>query len=647
MEGPDEAHWAADERLDAVIAMTARAADALDRSGVPFTAIGDYVHGPALAALDQAVVDQAVLLVERVERAFAVGDASARALAAARILSDQSYFLCHAASVVAARTHMIAKVLERAGDAVHLILGAEPPPVFAANGYSRSPWLGAVTRMVESASGEIEIRRAPAPRDLVASSQPAWRRAAGPMAAWWRRRRPVPPPVTAGISGPNRRVRLLLPDGVSHDWSAVAGALMAEGVELRSLTTSSLGQHPQFPIYAGPLRDGAGRAVTSLPTLEIVDGAQAGAAIDAWRAVDPSWRFDADGVDVLDDLIPYLRSIAVRAASMYASIDTIAAAAIDRASPDIVGFWAMASFSDRRFAAEARRRNIPVVCYQHGGAYGTHRIASHALLELGLADHLLTYGDGIRFERSSLNVVAPARTWSVGSSRIESQLRGKPARVPFSAAPDAVRVLWVAETSTFNTDSSGFVVEDTTRFAMEREGLQLLARSGSFDVCYRPYPGTEHKVATVDWIRRMELPRVRIDSRSPMATLIADADLIVTMTSSGTVWNEVLAFEAPLLLFCERDHPHLYPAFADAVDRACIWCQSRAAFEASLATLAADPARVIALWHRPSADFVAQFVLPDDQRTCAARVCDAVSRIAASRHDPTGALTTGTTTIRG
>ena len=515
----------------------------------------------------------------------------------------------------------------RVGVAVRLVIGSQVPPVFAVNGYSRSPWLGTVTRMVESASGAIDVRNAAVGRAAV-DAPPLTQRAARTFARWWRQGRSMPPSADASGSMPDRDIRLLLVDGLSHDWSAVAPALTARGVKLLSLTTSALDHAGPFPIYGGPLRNGAGRLVAPLPGLKIVNGTNAGVALDAWRAVDRSWKFDADGVDILDDLMPYLRATAVRAASVYASIDATASAAFDRARPDLVGFWAMASFSDRRFAAEARRRGIPIVCYQHGGAYGTHRIPSHALLEPFLADHLLTYGDGVRFEAAAMDA-APARTWPVGSSRIESQLGGSQVRVPSTPARGVVHVLWVAETSTGNTDSSGFLVEDTARFGMEQYGLRRLSSSSSLDVCYRPYPGTEHKVATVDWIRRTGLPRVTVDSRSAMAGLIARADVVVTMTSSGTVWNEVLARDKPMLLFCEQDHPHLYRSFADAIDRACVWCRSQTTFEASLAALAADPVGAVAQWRRPAGRYVAEFVLPDDQRTCASRVYDAVSRIVA------------------
>lgn len=634
VDSPSEARWAVEDRPDLVVAMNARAVDALTKLGAPHAAIGEYVSGSALAALDEIVVDQTVALVKRIERRLAAGDTYARYLAEHEILSGQVYFLCHAASMIAARASMIRNVIERAGSGVQLIAGDEVHPLFAAHGYSRSPWLDTAQRMVSAASGHLEIRRtlsAPASGDGILGPEGLLRRGARPVATWLRRRlRQIRRPIA---SAPEEGARLLIVDGISHDWSPIAEQLTARGIRIFTLVTSTFEQQAWFPVFTGPLRDAHGTTIAALPALEIEDAAPAGAAIDAWRAADRSWTFDAGSIDILPDLMPYVRSLGGQAASLVASIDRIAIAALDGAQPDVVGFWAMASFAGGRFAVHARRRGVSVVCYQHGGAYGTHRIASHALLEPGLADDLLTYGDGVVFEPSAY-AAAPARTWPVGSARIEAFRGLQESRASQPSTHHPVRVLWAAELSTSNTASSGWLVEDTTRFAMERQGLELLARAGSFEVCYRPHPGNERDVATVGWLQRADLSGVRVDSSSPMAGLIAEADVVVTMSSSGTIWNEVLAFAKPLLLFCERDHPGLYPVFAETLERACIWCQSRDAFESALATLAADPLGTVAAWRRPTAAFVARFVLPDDQKMCAGRVYDVLNLVARRRMVP-------------
>jgi rhodanese-related sulfurtransferase len=115
-----------------------------------------------------------------------------------------------------------------------------------------------------------------------------------------------------------------------------------------------------------------------------------------------------------------------------------------------------------------------------------------------------------------------------------------------------VKVLWVAEFSSRNTYGADCQVEDTQRHVLEKACVTMLASAKNVRVTYRPYWEQMPWDGTTRWLERAKLRSVRIDPVQAMDVLIRRADVVITDTSSGTVWNEVLALGKPLILYCEK-----------------------------------------------------------------------------------------------
>ena len=104
---------------------------------------------------------------------------------------------------------------------------------------------------------------------------------------------------------------------------------------------------------------------------------------------------------------------------------------------------------------------------------------------------------------------------------------------------------------------------------------------------YRPY-AADKSGAVARWLRRTGARSVRVaPERGSIASLVGKADIVITDTSSGTVWNEVLALGKPLVLYCEPSTVQPLPDFANALAEACTWCRSEDELVRAVARIAA------------------------------------------------------------
>ena len=170
--------------------------------------------------------------------------------------------------------------------------------------------------------------------------------------------------------------------------------------------------------------------------------------------------------------------------------------------------------------------------------------------------------------------------------------------------------MWIAEYSTRNMVGGPFQVEDTERYALQKACLARLARSGGVSVTYRPYRAAMEWDGTTRWLQRSG--GVRIDALKPLLELIVQHDVMVTDTSSGTVWGEVLAVGKPLILYVDPEQVRLMPDFTVMLERACRWCRTADELTEAVDELASQPAAALAALRRadPSA-FLRRYVLGD------------------------------------
>lgn len=213
--------------------------------------------------------------------------------------------------------------------------------------------------------------------------------------------------------------------------------------------------------------------------------------------------------------------------------------------PRCLCYDSMPGFRYRRLAVLARRQGWPSVAFQHGGAYGTHQIPSHRLMEIGTADFFLSYGPGISFES------ATTQTLPVGPSRA----------LPRTGKAKNKTLLYLGEYSSGNDDSGLFLTEDTRRY---RQQVTLLTRFKElgFEVTFRPFPGGLEEQAT-PWFCRQS--GIAVDRNTSLQRLLSRHQLVVTDSSSGTVWNEVLWSGLPLVVLLQPGQPALKPEFESAL----------------------------------------------------------------------------------
>jgi hypothetical protein len=261
-------------------------------------------------------------------------------------------------------------------------------------------------------------------------------------------------------------------------------------------------------------------------------------------------------------------------------------------------------------------------------------LAQHEV-DLDRCDRMLTYGEGI-FPRSHVLGGSVAQLVPVGSAKVERERR---ARRHVAGDGQHVRVLVLGESSSGNTLGASFALEDTERYRVEREVIDVLANSPRIRVTYRPFPIDPVETAVPAWIAR-DRPDVAVALAGPkddwsLRRHFAVADVAVTALSSGTVWNEALAVDVPLVVYCDPRQTILADDFAADLDQACLWARTSADFIAAARRLADDPDAFLAdLRARNAKSFLERYVLHRDDGRCVERALEALAAARASSGSP-------------
>src|SRR5207302_6122591 len=204
---------------------------------------------------------------------------------------------------------------------------------------------------------------------------------------------------------------------------------------------------------------------------------------DVWLRQRPAVpRLTALGFNLLPAIVPHLKAMATLGPALTRHSDMVAQRALDAIKPHAVCFFSIPWLATKRLAFQCRLRGIPTVCYQHGGVYGTQISPKNEQIEPAHADYFLVYGRGIQ-PRPMPAFSARAQYVPVGSARMAAITGKSQAR----SRPKVIRALWIAEFSSRNTIGGPFQVEDTERYLIQKECLQLLGRADRLRVTYRPY----------------------------------------------------------------------------------------------------------------------------------------------------------------
>jgi len=308
--------------------------------------------------------------------------------------------------------------------------------------------------------------------------------------------------------------------------------------------------------------------------------------------------------------------------------DAISGRLLDEIRPDTVIFSAIPSLPQKRLAHLSMARGIPVAAYQHAFGYEAQRHASGEQIETFVADYFLTFGPGVQ-PRTDAVFPVRAKYVSVGSARIESmrtRLLGQAA-----VTRRLKRVLWVAELSTRNT----FVTtlrEDTLRYEVQKECLQILSATDGLQVVFRPYRGSESWDGTVQWLKHRRMPNVRIDTFRRFEDLVVESDLVVIDATSPTTWGETIALERPAILSCDPVQTRVEPVFGEALAQVVEWCRTSSEFINAIRRIAADPGTIRHADPASRAHFLRQYVLGGHEKSCSEKAVAAINNLVAGRH---------------
>ena len=620
-----------------LVAITAEALDGLDECGLPQEGVSAYADTRQLACVEEQFIRESFSLAHEIESFIGERCEPAR-FEGPGFLSGQGYYILFSISSIATRAFLMRETIRSfAPDRVTVFEG-EIDPWFGGDGYRRNPWLDVIEELCQADGFVFETLRGAASKRVLGTyyAKSVWRacRYARRKIAGFVRGRLQPRLPHLSFSGDLAGWRLLLVEGPGYDWDPALEALrLVRGVECFSLTAGWLDDRWWTQYYVPSAGSGLGgpdyKFDVGLPQAEAAEVRHLSDLFDDWLRRRPaSPAVTVLGMNLFPTLVPHLRALTVLGPALARHADAVAVRALDAVKPDAVCFSAMPLLPAKRLAYHCRRRGIPVVCFQHGGAYGTHIVPSHELAELGHADYFLTYGEGIQ-PPTTPTVPIHARCVPVGSARIERmKLKNRLSQRPHN---DTLNVLWVGELSSRNTFGGSLQVEDTTRYSLQRQCLQILGNASHVRVIYRPSPYMPDWQAIPYWLKRAKIPSIRTKVTQPLDDLIRSSDVVITDTSSGTVWNEVLALKKPLILYCDPGQTRLMPHFAADLERACYWCKSKEALVAAVHQLVTGGNNFVAeLRDIDATTFVRNYVLHDGQ--CVSRVLSFLNQVCRNKH---------------
>ncbi len=611
-----------------LVAVTAEALQALEACDVPHEAVSKYADMRRLVPLERQFNVDGFALAREIESFIMQRYAGAR-FDGLGFLSGQAYYIQFSISAIATRAFLMRETIRACSPDTVTVFGQDVTLWFLGDGYARNPWLDVVETLAKEYGFRLEVlkgcalpARDPLTKHLMFLRR-LYRYARRETTRLLGRLFHTQSSTGTQVDGIDD-LRLLMVGSLGYDWGPVLEALRtAKGVKCYWLDWSPLDERVWTRAFDSSLNclwSGVKHDLgTGSPRVDQAEVQTIGGLFDDWLRQRPTPpELDVLGMDLFPALAPHLRAVASLSPALARHATTVASRALELASPHAVCFFAMPWLAAKRLAYRCQQQGIPLVCYQHGGSYGTHIWIPHEQAELGYADYFLTYGVGIRPPDNPVFPVR-ARYVPVGSTRIVSMVTKTP--LPPLGTNRVVNVLWVAGLSTHNVIGGMFSVEDTERYLLQKRCLGILGNADNLRVTYRPYRHRIQGDGTTRWLNRANLGSVRINASQPLDELIHRADIVITDTTSGTAWNEVIALRKPMILYCDPDQTRMSPHFMPDLERACHWCKSEEMLIAAVRRLADEGTAFVAELRRiDTTAFIRRYVLHRDDGQCVQRV---------------------------
>jgi hypothetical protein len=552
-----------DSRAEIVV-LSAEAMEAAERLGGRFRVAADLGASRTRLTAQTEVFDEWAAALSDLEARLSAGVPGFQ-FDAPGVLSSRAYSIAFAINAVRFRAELMSEAVNAMQPQLVTVVETDIYPTFRNDGYRYNPWTVAFDLWCQSRRIQADLVSVdPAgPRESSQRRVSLWARAT-------LRRAELALAGMRSAGAANDRtltgLRLLFSDAVDYDWYPVAKSLRRRGAKISVLRRQDDGSRVEDASYLEKA-DAATRGLGGLPELTLVQQCYREWALE----VAGSGRLVHSGIDSFQALSPYLYALVLSGPSLLARTDAVVHSVLDQWQPHAVFFSAIVCPHQKRLVIACNRRAIPTICYQHGGAYGTHDVPVHDFAEGRMADYFLSYGSGV-LPPISRRGLRRAHYVAVGSARIEQQMARK--RNVRPNRDRRLRVVFAGDVSFRNTLTAGTEIEDTFRYKLEREVLTELALGPRLQVVYRPFPADLSSQGTPAWLSRARLDNVSIDASSRTAALLRRSELLITLSTSGTLWNEALALGVPLVAYLDSRFTSVREEYFADLRNACIVCTS-------------------------------------------------------------------------
>ena len=299
---------------------------------------------------------------------------------------------------------------------------------------------------------------------------------------------------------------------------------------------------------------------------------------------------DMNGINLLGDMLEIIRPLATYGVSVCRYVDKSIDRLFESYVPDIACFQGVIHMADKRMILACKERGIPTIGIQHGGSVGTHVNNRIEMNDWGFCDYYFSYGDGIRLQA---NPVVPqvSKLISIGSPSLEEDRDKFVREFERDNLDDEISILWISDKAYSNTIGHESRGEDNSRYELQKECLTIVGVSKNVKLIFRPFRTTEEDLGTVRWITLAGFDNIHVDSTSVLNKLLGECDLVITDNTASTVWNEVIAYDIPLILYCDPEQTPMIKEFTNVLQIACEWCKNQQDLINVMETLVQDPYR--------------------------------------------------------
>tara|TARA_B100001964_G_C14236928_1_gene602923 strand:+ start:258 stop:2267 length:2010 start_codon:yes stop_codon:yes gene_type:complete len=607
-----------------VVALTAEALQALEEFGIPHTSVSEYADTRPIGSTSKHLLSNCVELLRDIEDRILNSHGNTQD-------SDRGFLISHiywfnfAASILATRVHLMHETIRACnpktvsmfkleGDAGYILRTAHP-------WFPSIPMNGLLNQLAQQYSFTISFNSYKTNR---VKWWVSWRalysfvqRVRYCVGSYWKVIRTISHNVIGTHDADMGNQSLLVLGGMNKELNTVTASLKATKVYVLNHANNEImggiqGCLGWSTVYNSKLISLTERTTIDLdldsPEPDSEEIAHLNSLYDEWaNQFDQTATVKFGDFDLLSDLITVLRPIAVYGLFLSRYVDRIAYRVLDAFSPDVVCFQGVNRMVDKRMALACEMEGIPTVGIQHGGSVGTHVNNSLEVNELAFCDYYLTYGNGIK-PLSDPVVAQKAGLLAVGSPNIEQRVFGCNSLKQLDN--ERIRVLWISEKSYGNTIGQDQRSEDTRRYLLQKKYLNLLGACDQLKVTFRPMSDTVKILGTVLYIEQEPHLSINVDTTSNMDNLLLNSDIVITDISSSTVWNETIAFQKPLILYCNPQQTPLMSHFKSDLELACCWCSTEDDFLDALQRLTVDGKEYVAELRKvDTSDYLQRYVV--------------------------------------